>query len=315
MTFAKIITTGSYVPRKVVTNFDLAQQVDTSDEWIVQRTGIKSRHIALAEETTVMMGAKAGAIALEKGGFSPSDIDLIIVATTSSEKIFPSTACLIQNELKIPPCMAFDVQAVCSGFLYALSVATQYIENNQAKRALLIGTEAMSRVLDWSDRSTCILFGDGAGAVILEAADIAGVLAIKLMADGKHKDLLYLNNALNTDDKYLRMQGNALFRVAVSYLEKITLDVMKQANFTSSQIDWFIPHQANLRILQATAKRLGISMDKMIVTVDKHANTSGASIPMALDSALNSGKIKRGQHLLFEAIGGGLTWGAALVRY
>ncbi len=315
MTFAKIITTGSYVPRKVVTNFDLAQQVDTSDEWIVQRTGIKSRHIALAEETTVMMGAKAGAIALEKGGFSPSDIDLIIVATTSSEKIFPSTACLIQNELKIPPCMAFDVQAVCSGFLYALSVATQYIENNQAKRALLIGTEAMSRVLDWSDRSTCILFGDGAGAVILEAADIAGVLAIKLMADGKHKDLLYLNNALNTNDKYLRMQGNALFRVAVSYLEKITLDVMKQANFTASQIDWFIPHQANLRILQATAKRLGISMDKMIVTVDKHANTSGASIPMALDSALNSGKIKRGQHLLFEAIGGGLTWGAALVRY
>jgi 3-oxoacyl-[acyl-carrier-protein] synthase-3 len=199
--------------------------------------------------------------------------------------------------------------------LYALSVATQYIENNQAKRALLIGTEAMSTVLDWQDRSTCVLFGDGAGAVVLEAADVAGVLAIKMMADGSHKDLLYLNSGRRTEDKYLRMQGNALFKVAVNYLEEIVLDVMNKANFSSSQIDWFIPHQANIRILQATAKKLGISMNKVIVTIDKHANTSAASIPMALDYGLTSGKVKRGDHLLFEAIGGGLTWGAALVRY
>lgn len=315
MTFAKIISTGAYVPEQVVTNFDLTKKVDTSDEWIVKRTGIKTRHIASAAENPVAMGVKAANIALEKAGFSPSEIDLVIVATVSAENVFPSTACLIQQALKIPPCMAFDIQAACSGFLYALNIATQHIENNQAKRALLIGTETMSTVLDWQDRSTCVLFGDGAGAVVLEAADVAGVLAIKMMADGSHKDLLYLNNGRNSEDKYLRMEGNALFKVAVNYLEKITLDVVNQANFTTSQIDWFIPHQANIRILQATAKKLGIGMDKVIVTIDKHANTSGASIPMALDFGLSSGKIKRGDHLLFEAIGGGLTWGAALVRY
>jgi 3-oxoacyl-[acyl-carrier-protein] synthase-3 len=315
MTFAKIIATGAYVPRQIITNDDLAKKIDTSDEWIVKRTGIKSRHIVTAEENTVTMGVAAANIALDKAGISPRDIDLIIVATTSSENVFPSTACLIQQALKIPPCMAFDVQAVCCGFLYALSVATQYIENNQAKRALLIGTEAMSTVLDWEDRATCVLFGDGAGAAILEAADVAGVLAVKMMADGSHKDLLYLNSGRSTQDKYLRMQGNALFKAAVNYLEEISLDVMNKANFSSSQIDWFIPHQANIRILQATAKKLGISMDKVIVTIDKHANTSAASIPMALDHGLVSGKIKRGDHLLFEAIGGGLTWGAALVRY
>ena len=315
MTFAKIISTGSYVPEQVVTNADLSKKIDTSDEWIVKRTGIKSRHIVSATENPVTMGVKAASIALDRAGVSPRDIDLVIVATVSAEKVFPSTACSIQHELKIPPCMAFDVQAACSGFLYALSIATQHIENNQAKRALLIGTEAMSTVLDWQDRSTCVLFGDGAGAVVLEAADVAGVLAIKMMADGSHKDLLYLNNGRNTEDKYLRMEGNALFKVAVNYLEEIILDVINQANFTSDQIDWFIPHQANIRILQATAKKLGISMNKVIVTIDKHANTSGASIPMALDYGLRSGKIKRGDHLLFEAIGGGLTWGAALVRY
>ena len=315
MTFAKIITTGSYLPEKVVTNFDLAKTVDTSDEWIVKRTGISSRHIISAADTAVSMGTKAAAIALEKGGFAAEDIDLIIVATVSAEKIFPSAACLVQQALQIPACMAFDVQAACSGFIYALSIATQYIENKQAKRALIIGAEAMSRVVDWTDRTTCVLFGDGAGAMILEAADVAGVLAVKLKADGNHKDLLYLNNAQTTADKYLRMEGNALFRVAVNYLEEITLDVLKKANFTASQVDWFIPHQANIRILQATAKKLGIEMEKVIVTIGEHANTSGASIPMALDHAVASGKIKRGDHLLFEAIGGGLTWGAALVRY
>ena len=315
MTFAKIITTGSYLPEKVVTNFDLAKTVDTSDEWIVKRTGISSRHIISAADTAVSMGTKAAAIALEKGGFAAEDIDLIIVATVSAEKIFPSAACLVQQALQIPACMAFDVQAACSGFIYALSIATQYIENKQAKRALIIGAEAMSRVVDWTDRTTCVLFGDGAGAMILEAADVAGVLAVKLKADGNHKYLLYLNNAQTTADKYLRMEGNALFRVAVNYLEEITLDVLKKANFTASQVDWFIPHQANIRILQATAKKLGIEMEKVIVTIGEHANTSGASIPMALDHAVASGKIKRGDHLLFEAIGGGLTWGAALVRY
>ena len=212
--------------------------------------------------------------------------------------------------------MAFDVQAACSGFIYALSIATQYIENKQVKRALLIGTETMSTVLDWSDRATCVLFGDGAGAVVLEAShDEAGVLAVKMMANGKHKDLLYLNNARMLDDNYLRMQGNALFRCAVNYLEKIVLDVIKQADFSIEQIDWLIPHQANIRILQAMANKLDIDINKLIITVDKHANTSGASVPMALDDALQQGKIKKGDHLLFEAIGGGLTWGAALVRY
>jgi 3-oxoacyl-[acyl-carrier-protein] synthase-3 len=315
MTFAKIISTGSYVPKQVVTNDDLSKKIDTSDEWVVKRTGIKSRHIVTGNENPVTMGIKAASIALDKARCNPQDIDLVIVATTSTENVFPATACLIQHELKIPPCMAFDVQAACCGFLYALSIATQYIENNQARRALLIGTEAMSTILDWEDRSTCVLFGDGAGAIVLEAADVAGVLAIKMMADGSHKDLLYFNNGRSTEDKYLRMKGNALFKVAINYLEEIILDVINTTNFSFSQIDWFIPHQANIRILQATAKKLGISMDKVIITIDKHANTSAASIPMALDYGLTSGKIKRGDNLLFEAIGGGLTWGAALVRY
>lgn len=315
MTFAKIIATGSYVPEKVVTNFDLSKQVDTSDEWIFKRTGIKTRYIISAKENPVTMGVQAAKIAIERSGCEPRDIDLVIVATSSGDKIFPATACCIQHALKIPPCMAFDVQAACSGFLYAFSIATQHIENNQAKRALIIGTEAMSNVVDWQDRSTCVLFGDGAGAVLLEAADVAGVLASKMMADGKHQDLLYLNSGRNSDDQYLRMEGNALFKVAVNYLEEIILDVMLQANVTPGDVDWFIPHQANIRILQATAKKLGISMDKVIVTIEKHANTSAASIPMALDYALGTGKVKRGDYLLFEAIGGGLTWGAALVRY
>lgn len=314
MTFAKIISTGSYLPTKVVTNFDLAKQIDTSDEWIVKRTGIKARHIATTE-TAVSMGVNAANLALTKAGISPNEIDLVIAATVSAEQVFPSTACLIQQALKIPPCMAFDVQAACSGFIYALNIATQQIENNQVKRALLIGTEAMSTVLDWQDRTTCVLFGDGAGAVILEAADVAGVLAIKMLADGNYKDLLWLNTGRNTDDKYLTMDGNALFKVAVNYLEAIILDVTKQANFNIEQVDWFIPHQANIRILQAIAKKLNISMDKLIITIDKHANTSSASIPIALDFAISQEKIKRGEHLLFEAIGGGLTWGAALVRY
>ena len=315
MSFAKIITTGSYLPETVLTNIELEKKVDTSDEWITQRTGIRQRHIASETETTAYMGAKAASVALEQAGLKPQDIDLIIVATCSPDKIFPSTACLIQEALGVPMCAAFDIQAACSGFIYGLSTATQFIQNKQARRALVIGSEAMSRVVDWEERSTCVLFGDGAGAVVLEASDEPGVLSTHLQANGEFKDILYLNNAKMASDSYLRMEGNPVFKQAVKWLSEIAREAIDANSLTPSDIDWIIPHQANIRIIKSTAKKLGVSMDKVVVTVQNHANTSGASIPMALDLAIRDGRVQRGQHLLLEAFGGGLTWGSALVRY
>ncbi len=310
MKHARIVATGSYLPSKILTNDDLAKMVDTSDEWITQRTGIKQRCIVDAGETVVSMGAAAARSALSAAGLQTHDIDMIIVATCTPAFVFPSTACLIQAELDLPNCAAFDVQAACSGFIYGLSVASQFIVTGQVRRVLLIGTEAMSTVVDWQDRNSCILFGDGAGAVILEASDTAGVISTHLNADGKYKDILFLNNS-----QHIKMQGNSVFRLAVKWLCEIAEQALIANKMTGDDIDWVVPHQANIRIIQSTVKALGISLDKVIVTVDKHANTSAASIPLALDVAVRDGRIKRGQILLFEAFGGGLTWGSALVKY
>jgi 3-oxoacyl-[acyl-carrier-protein] synthase III len=315
MTFARIIATGSYLPTKVVSNFDLEKTINTSDEWIAKRTGIRNRHIVSDQETTTLMGAKAAESALEKVNLTTEDIDLVLVATCTAEQIFPSTACQIAEKINLLPCIAFDVQAACSGFIYALSVASQYIQTGQVKTALVIGSESMSRVMDWEDRTTCVLFGDGAGCVLLEASQEPGIFSTHLKADGRHKDILYLNNAMMADDGYLRMDGRPVFRSAVKCLEEIALEAIEYNKFQIQDIDWIVPHQANIRIIKSTAKKLGISMDKVILTVQEHANTSGASIPMALDIAVNDGRIQPGQNLLLEAFGGGLTWGSALVRY
>jgi len=256
------------------------------------------------------MGTKAARQAIETSGLKASDIDMIIVATCTAEQVFPSVACLLQAELEIPNCPAFDIQAACSGFIYALSIAMQFIAAKQAKHILLVGTEAMSKVVDWTDRSSCILFGDGAGAMILEASDTPGVLSTHLNADGNYKDVLSLRNS-----DCIHMQGNTVFRLAVKWLSEIAKQALAANNMQASDVDWVVPHQANIRIIQSTVKSLGIPLEKVIVTVDKHANTSAASIPLALDVAIRDGRIKRGQNLLFEAFGGGLTWGSALVRY
>lgn len=310
MKFAKIAATGSYLPEKILTNADLANMVDTSDEWITQRTGIKQRCIVAKNENVVTMGTKAARIALETAGLQPSDINMIIVATCTAEQVFPSTACSLQAELGIHNCPAFDIQAACSGFIYALSVATQFIATGQVKRVLIVGTEAMSKVLDWEDRSSCILFGDGAGAIILEESDSPGVISTHLNADGNFKEVLSLQSG-----SFIHMQGNTVFRLAVKWLSEIAKQALTANNMQASDVDWVVPHQANIRIIQSTVKSLGIPLERVITTVDKHANTSAASIPLALDVAIRDGRIKRGQNLLFEAFGGGLTWGSALVRY
>lgn len=340
MIFARMVATGSFLPQQKVSNTDLAQRIDTSDEWITQRTGIRSRHIAAAQDTTASMAIAASKQALARAGWLPQDVDLIIVATCTPDQMFPATACLIQQALTIPACIAFDVSAACSGFIYALNIATQFIESGQCQRALLVGSEVMSRVLDWQDRATCVLFGDGAGAVLLAAGTEPGVLATSLCADGKYKDLLYLNNnfvAVNVPvnsqansqanfqasasanithcDPYLRMHGNQVFKLAVKALGDIAVSIIAKAQLTAQDIDWIIPHQANLRIIQATSKKLGIDMDKVVVTVAEHANTSAASIPLALDVAVTDGRVKVGDNILLEAFGGGLTWGAALVKF
>jgi len=309
MKYARIVATGSYLPPKILTNADLANMVDTSDEWIIQRTGIKQRYV-VDSDNVVTMGTKAARQAIETSGLKASDIDMIIVATCTAEQVFPSVACLLQAELEIPNCPAFDIQAACSGFIYALSIAMQFIAAKQAKHILLVGTEAMSKVVDWTDRSSCILFGDGAGAMILEASDTPGVLSTHLNADGNYKDVLSLRNS-----DCIHMQGNTVFRLAVKWLSEIAKQALAANNMQASDVDWVVPHQANIRIIQSTVKSLGIPLEKVIVTVDKHANTSAASIPLALDVAIRDGRIKRGQNLLFEAFGGGLTWGSALVRY
>ena len=316
-----IIGTGSYLPPNIVTNFDLEQQFDTSNEWIVSRTGIKQRHI-VENESTCDLAEQAALNALKSANLKANEIDLIIVATTTADKIFPSTACLLQNRLGITnSCPAFDVQAVCTGFIYALSIADKFIKQNSAKNALIIGAETMSKIVNWQDRSTSVLFGDGAGAVVLQACDDSnrGILSTKLHADGRYHDLLHTPGGISLglshgSDTVLQMKGNEVFKMAVNTLGKIAETTLSASNFTNSDIDWLVPHQANNRIIMATARKLKIAMEKVVITVDLHGNTSAASVPLALDCAVSDGRIKPGQNILLEAFGGGFTWGAALIN-
>ncbi|MEA1072723.1 beta-ketoacyl-ACP synthase III [Sphingomonas sp. LY160] len=313
-----VMGTGSALPARRVDNAELAEQVDTSDEWIVERTGIRTRYIAGEGETTATLGAEAARRALEAAGIAATDIDLIVLATATPDQTFPATATKVQTMLGIGDCIAFDVAAVCSGFLYALSVADSMIRGGSARRALVIGSETFSRILDWEDRTTCVLFGDGAGAIVLEGQDgESGILSTKLHADGRHNQLLFVDGGPSTTGTVgkLRMKGREVFRHAVTNLAAVLNEVLGDAGLTPADVDWVVPHQANARILDATAKKLGLSPDKVIVTVDRHANTSAASVPLALDVAVKDGRIKRGDLLVLEAMGGGFTWGAAAIRY
>lgn len=323
--YARITGTGGYLPEKVVTNKDLEALVDTSDEWIRERTGILKRHLAAGGETTCDLAEQAARRALESAGRSHTDVDLIILATTTPDKIFPSTACLLQQRLDIHGCPAFDVQAVCTGFIYALSVAEKFIRTGAARCALVIGAETFSRLIDWNDRTTCVLFGDGAGAVVLEAADEPGILSSHLHADGAYEKLLHVPGGVSRgfafedpdggDPRFTQMRGNEVFKVAVNTLGRIVDETLSANGLKKSDIDWLVPHQANIRIIQATARKLNLDMDRVVVTVDQHGNTSAASVPLALDVAVRDGRIKRGETLLLEAFGGGFTWGSVLLKY
>ena len=318
--YSRIAGTGKYLPERVLTNFELEKMVDTTDEWIRTRTGIEHRHIAADDQATSDLATEAGRAALKAAGIEPDMIDLVVIGTTTPDLIFPNVGCLVQERLGINGGPAFSVEAACSGFLYALTVADQFIRSGQAERALVIGAETMSRIIDWTDRETCVLFGDGAGAVVLERADEPGIIYSKLNADGRYRDLLYASSGVSTrptsdDDSLLKMKGNEVFRVAVKTLEACVDDVVEANGLEKGEIDWLIPHQANIRIIQATAKRLQLPMERVVLTVQEHGNTSAASVPMALDTAIRDGRIKRGDLLLLEAFGGGFTWGASLVRY
>jgi len=320
--YARITGTGSYLPDKILTNADLEKMVDTSDEWISERTGIRKRHIAGDGETTCDLVENAAKQAIKAAGITNSDIDLIIVATTTPDKIFPSTACLLQERLKIHGPPAFDIQAVCTGFVYALGIADKFIRTGSAKCALVVGADTLSRIIDWTDRSTCVLFGDGAGAVILQADDEPGILTSHLHADGKYYDLLMVPEGVSQGydrvkegKAYIHMQGNEVFKVAVNTLGRIVDETLAANKLKKTDIDWLIPHQANIRIIQATARKLKLPMERVVVTVDQHGNTSAASIPLALDVAVRDGRIKRGETLLLEAFGGGFTWGSTLLKY
>lgn len=322
--YSRITGTGSYLPPRRLTNADLAaelagQGIETSDEWIVERTGIRARHFAEADVTSSDLGVEAARHALEAAGLQASSIDLIIVATSTPDMVFPSAACIVQNKLGIGGCAAFDVQAVCSGFVYALTVADAMIKTGSASKALVIGAEVFSRILDFSDRTTCVLFGDGAGAVVLEASDTPGILASDLHADGKHVGILCVPGNVSggkvLGDSLLKMDGQAVFKLAVGVLESAARATLSKASLTHADIDWLIPHQANIRIMQSTAKKLKIPMEKVVVTVDQHGNTSAASIPLALDAFVRSGKIKKGDTLMLEGVGGGFTWGAVVLDY
>lgn len=320
MTLRAILAgTGSALPRTRVSNAELAERVDTSDEWIVERTGIRFRHIAEADETTATLGADAAKQALAAAGLEPSDIGLIIVATATPDNTFPASATKVQALLGTPDCIAFDVAAVCSGFLYAVSVADSMLRTGTARHALVIGSETFSRILDWEDRTTCVLFGDGAGAVVLSAKDVdddRGILATRLHAEGKYADMLYVDGGPSTTGTvgHVRMQGREVFRHAVTNLASVLGEVMADVGLSAEQIDWVVPHQANKRIIDATAKKLGLPADRVVLTVDQHANTSAASVPLALDLAVRDGRIKRGDLVVLEAMGGGFTWGAAVLR-
>ena len=317
MIFSKIIGVGSYLPKKILTNKDLEKSLDTTDEWITSRTGIKERHIVGPDEHTSDLAFEAARSAISNANINAAEIDLIIVATTTPDKIFPSTACNVQTKLGIKNCPAFDVQAVCSGFIYALSIADKFIKTNSAKNILVIGADSMSKITDYADRSNAILWGDGAGAVVLSASNEQGILSTHIHADGQHEELLHVPkiNIGNKIQQTIEMKGSQVFKIAVNTLDKIVDEALIANQLKKEDIDWLVPHQANIRILEATAKKLEMSMDKVIVTIDRHGNTSAASIPLALDDGIQSGKIKSGHLLLMEAFGGGFTWGSALIRY
>jgi 3-oxoacyl-[acyl-carrier-protein] synthase-3 len=322
LSYSRIIGTGGYLPEKVLSNQDLEKMVDTSDQWIIERTGIKKRHIAAENETTCDLAEHAARDAIDAADIKPKDIDLIIVATTTPDRVFPSTACLLQQRLGIHGCAAFDIQAVCTGFVYALGVADKFIRSGSHKCALVIGAETLSRIIDWTDRGTCILFGDGAGAVVLSASEEPGILSTHLHADGEYKDLLSTTGGIsegftnNVDGSvHITMQGNEVFKMAVNTLGRIVDETLAANNMQKGDIDWLVPHQANIRIINATAKKLKMSMDHVVITVQEHGNTSAASVPMALNEAVRDGRIKRGETIMLEAFGGGFTWGSALLRY
>jgi len=319
MLFSRIAGTGSYLPSTVLTNADLEQRVDTSDDWIRTRTGIRERHVAAKGELASDLALQACRRALEAAGKNPVDVDLIVLATTTPDMIFPSTACILQAKLGVGSGAAFDVQAVCSGFVYALSMADMYVRSGQSRCALVVGAEVYSGILDWNDRATCVLFGDGAGAVVLLPSEAPGILATRLHADGRHKDMLAVPgrvcNGAISGKPFVTMEGPAVFKFAVKVLAEVADEVLKAAQLPLEQIDWLIPHQANARIIEATARKLGVPMERVVVTVDRHANTSAASIPLALDEAVRDGRILPGQHVLLEAVGGGFTWGACLVKW
>lgn len=318
MIYSRILGTGGYLPERVVTNAELETIVDTTDAWIRERSGIEQRHLVRDGETCSDLAERASRLALEAAGISAQDLDLIVVATTTPDQYFPSTACILQRRLDVHGCPAFDVQAVCAGFVYALSVADKFVRTGSARHALVVGSETFSRILNWEDRSTCVLFGDGAGAVVLGAADSPGILSTHLHADGAYKEMLEIPGGIGNGDyanNRVTMKGNEVFRFAVTNLSKIVDETLKANGLAKEDIDWLIPHQANLRIIQATARKLQLPMDRVVVTVGDHANTSAASVPLALDRAVRDGRVQRGQLLLMEAIGGGFTWGSALVRY
>jgi len=322
MNHARILGTGSYLPARVLTNAELERMVETTDQWIVERTGIRERHLAADDETASTMGLEAARRALSAAGVDPQQIDLIIVATTTPDLVFPATACLIQERLGIRECPAFDVQAVCTGFVYALAIAEKFIRTGSARCALVIGSETLSRIIDWKDRSTCVLFGDGAGAVVLGRSEEPGIISTHLHADGQYKDLLCVPTGIGTNHRqdaalrpYVRMEGSEVFKVAVTTLGRIVDETLAANRMQQSDITWLVPHQANIRIIAATAKKLGLPMERVVLTVDRHGNTSAASIPLAFDEAARDGRIRRGDTVLMEAFGGGFTWGSVLLRY
>ena len=322
MSYPRIAGTGSSLPERVVTNSELAESVETSDGWIRERTGIRQRHIIDEAESTCDLAERAALNALESAEFDPSSLDLIVVGTTTPDRIYPSTACRLQARLGAGECAAFDVQAVCTGFIYALGIAEKFFRTGAIGRALVVGADTHSRLLDWSDRGTCVLFGDGAGAVVLQASESPGVMSTHLHADGRYEPLLYVDGGtprgggrIADGGAYTRMQGNEVFKVAVRTLHRLVDETLTANRMMRSDVDWLIPHQANIRIIEATARKLGMSMDRVIVTVGEHGNTSAASVPLALDVGIRDGRVRRGQVLLLEAFGGGFTWGSALVRY
>ena len=322
MIHSRVSGTGSYLPAKVLTNADLEKMVDTTSDWIVERTGIRERHIAADNETTCDLAEQAARRAMQAAGLANHDLDLIIVATTTPDRVFPSTACLLQDRRDIHGCAAFDVQAVCTGFVYALGIADKFIRTGAAQNALVVGAETLSRIVDWTDRGTCVLFGDGAGAVVVSAASQPGIMNSHLHADGRYKELLTVPAGISqgydlvqSNKAFVQMQGNEVFKVAVNTLGRIVDETLEKNGLKKSDITWLVPHQANMRIISATAKKLDMSLDQVVVTVDRHGNTSAASIPLAFDEAVRDGRIQRGDTVLMEAFGGGFTWGSVLLKY